>query len=145
MGVHWQLGIQSIFIQIIGAYINKSSDNFGDDYLDISVFQVEVVGIIRTPEVKTAKDLFIPAKFFMKEKWEIDNKERVLSDIEDSRMSRQLGVVDKNIFYLESVDYTHVFKEKVESIFDQYNISAIRPKIITSSDEYNVLVVLLRI
>ena len=63
MGVHWQLGIQSIFIQIIGAYINKSSDNFGDDYLDISEFQVEVVGIIRTPEVKTGKDLFIPAKF----------------------------------------------------------------------------------
>lgn len=54
-------------------------------------------------------------------------------------MSRQLGVVDKNIFYLESVDYTHVFKEKVESIFDQYNISAIRPKIITSSDEYNAI------
>lgn len=123
----------------IGAYINKSSDNFGDDYLDISEFQVEVVGIIRTPEVKMGQDLFIPAKFFMKEKWEIDNIERALSDIEDSRMSRQLGVVDKNIFYLESVDYTHVFKEEVESIFDQYNISAIRPKIITSSDEYNAI------
>lgn len=68
---------------------------------------------------------------------EIDAKEKSLSKIGESNMSWQSNLVDRNIFYLDSVDSIDEFKTQVESIFETDDFSSIDARVVTSADEFN--------